>query len=241
MLSGVVALPASLLASGCALPTSGGGITPAGAAGPGVFPLQTPRIRERDRWVYDEVNRYNGQLNGQLSVEVVAVDPLVRVRLQHSGRAVPPAEESYHSGWNAVRESHFDEPIEFRDPIPTLTSVLAPGARERIVTDYRPQNSERRYRWHMYVDTRTWERIRVPAGEFDCLRIERRIWFVHPDPYRFNSERFETLWYSPRVNRWVQREWTGQYTIPGGRRGTLGREDWVRWSLREHVPAPISS
>lgn len=82
-----------------------------------------------------------------------------------------------------------------------------------------------------------WEEVRVPGGRFDALRVDRRIAFTHSDFWRIDSQRSETLWYAPAVNRWVQREWTGiyrQYGLPryGGR-----REDWVRWRLLEYVPA----
>lgn len=239
--------------SGCATPAGSGSGTSTAAAGgrtAAAAPVSAPDapaaaaapiIRVRERWVYDEINCYNGELNGRLKVEVTEANPNYRVRLQLDTRPQSLCEEIYHANWAVLRECHFDAPIQFDEPVPTLTRVLAPGAQERLVTYYRTDQSERRYRWQMAVDALGWERLAVPAGEFDCLRIVRRIWFTHFDFFRLNSERIDTLWYAPRVNRWVQREWTGQYTIPGGRRGTRGREDWVRWQLREHIAAPVSA
>ena len=76
----------------------------------------------------------------------------------------------------------------------------------------------------------------MPAGEFDALRVERRIYFTHVDLRRSQSVRTEYLWYAPAVNRWVRREWTGQYIGWPVRRG-VAREDWVVHLLAEYAPA----
>ena len=55
--------------------------------------------------------------------------------------------------------------------------------------------------WSVRVDARDWERIQVPAGVFEVLRVTRRIAFRHADLHRVESVRNETLWYAPKVNR----------------------------------------
>ena len=199
-----------------------------------------PRVRVRDRWRYVGINRYNQLPIGELQTEVVENSPILRVRNQYSdGRSVP--DDLYSRAWDVVQQTHYDLTEQFAQPVPILPARLEPGGNERVRTSYRAMNTERNLFWTVFVDARNWERIRVPAGEFDCLRVERRIWFSHSDVFRNSSERYETLWYSPDVNCWVQREWTGNYLVPGGRRGSRFREDWVRWQLLDHIPAPVSS
>jgi hypothetical protein len=79
--------------------------------------------------------------------------------------------------------------------------------------------------------------VRVPAGDFDALRIRRAVWFQHMDWGRIMSRRTETLWYAPSVNRWVQREWSGEFKWDSGERGGWFQEDWVAWRLVEYKPA----
>lgn len=77
----------------------------------------------------------------------------------------------------------------------------------------------------------------MPAGQFDALRIDRRIWFTHADTRRSQSMRTEQLWYAPAVHRWVRREWTGQYLGWPIRRGGPAREDWIVHELQAYSPA----
>ncbi|MCZ7562655.1 MAG: DUF3108 domain-containing protein [Burkholderiales bacterium] len=44
-----------------------------------------------------------------------------------------------------------------------------------------------------------WETVKVPAGEFRALRIERRIDLGDYDPFRGPTLRWETEWYAPEV------------------------------------------
>lgn len=223
------------LISGCAIP---GPRSAGGVLLPDRPPPAPPAPRARERWRYREINVYNGLATGEVLSELVETSPFLRVTNQHSRRAM--ADETYGKAWNIVQEPAFDLPITFDTPLPMLTQELRTGASERIATTYRNEYSERRYYWSLYVDAMNWERLRVPAGEFDCLRIVRRIWFTHFDIFRNNSERVDTIWYAPAINRWAQREWTGSFVLAGGRRGARAREEWVRWELLEHIPAPVA-
>ena len=151
-----------------------------------------PCVRVRDRWRYVGINRYNQLPIGELMTEVLEISPVLRVSNQYSdGR--PAADDLYSSAWNVVQQTHYDLTEQFAQPVPILPSRLEPGASERLKTTYRALNTERQLFWSVYVDARNWEKIRVPAGEFDCLRIERRMWFSHSDVFRLGSERVETL------------------------------------------------
>lgn len=237
---GVSAFAGTALGGCGGLPVTTSAQVVPGQPGQPVTAAPEPRVRNRDRWRYAVTNLYNRESIGELTAEVVEIAPVIRVKLTHStGQSLP--DEIYSRPWKVAQETHYDVPIVFAQPLPILPARLEPGAFERIRTTYHPLTLERPLNWQLYVDARGWERIRVPAGQFDCLRVERRIWFTHFDVFRYSSERYETLWYAPTVNRWVQREWSGTFFTPGGRRGGRQREDWVRWQLLDHIPAPISS
>jgi hypothetical protein len=218
-----VLVAGTALAAGCALPAPPAS-APAAAA---------PVLRIGERWRYEKVNLYNGQRIALLSMQVVDIAPEVRVRVTDAeGRDGP--EEVYAGPWRVVQEPAYDQVQIFRDPMPLLPERLVPGANERRQTVYHLAGSERELYWSEWLDVEGWERVRVPAGEFDALRIVRRIGFVHAEIWRQQSSRLDTLWYAPAVNRWVQRTWTGTYYWPGTRRAPL-REDNVAWRLIDHT------
>jgi hypothetical protein len=211
--------------------------TPDFVAGP-AQPIALPKVRVGDRWRYEEINLYNSLVLGELTAQVAEASPLVRVQLTRS-TGVPEADEIYSDPWRVVQEPSYGALQIFDAPVPLLPSRLVAGASDRLITDFRILDHSQRYFWKSYLDAVGWERIWVPAGEFDCLRVERRIWFTSPDQFRYFSERYDRIWYAPQINRWVQRDWSGSYLWAGRTRNRL-REDSIRWRLLDYVPAPMA-
>ena len=57
-----------------------------------------------------------------------------------------------------------------------------------------------------------WERIKVPAGEFDTLKLRRMVYLdFYQQGVRGQSVIQETDWYAPGLNQVVRRETTSQY------------------------------
>ncbi|HQD84413.1 MAG TPA: hypothetical protein PK929_15265 [Quisquiliibacterium sp.] len=228
------ALPArrALLISGAAL--LAGCATPQFVAPPAA-PVPPPTVRVGDRWRYQVVDRYSGRVTGLRAMQVAALQPQLRVAVT-DGNDRPLAEETYARPWEVVQEPGYDLVQIFTQPIPVVPQPIAVGASARISGAYRLPGQDDQYFWSEWIDAPGWERIRVPAGEFEALRIERRIAFTHSDRWRLSAQRSETLWYAPAVNRWVRREWTGNYLWYGMRRSPL-REDWVAYELIDYAPA----
>lgn len=197
-----------------------------------------PRVRAGDRWRYAEINAYNGIRQAEVACEVIEVAPRLRVRLTDS-RGQPRADEVYENPWRVIEEPFYDYLQVFEQPVPMLPDVLAAGESSQLDTAFQvPQIPGERYAWQQRLRALNWERLRVPAGEFDTLRVERYVSFAHPDRARLYPVRRDRLWYAPAANRWVRREWTGEYRWPGGRRGPPTREDWIAWELLEYAASP---
>jgi len=198
----------------------------------GEIPIAPVRVGQR--WRYQEINVYNGARSAEISAQVVETAPRLRVRLTRSdGRAQD--DEIYSAPWNVVQEPFYDITQTFEQPLPLLPPQLSVGAQLSRSLRYRSTGASRRLYWGDWLVARGWEQLRLPAGEFLALRIERLINFEHQDIFRQEPRRYDTLWYAPSAGRWVQREWTGEYFMPGGRRRTPMREDWIRWELVEYA------
>jgi hypothetical protein len=131
------------------------------------------------------------------------------------------------------------EPIRFSTPMPVVPQGSSSGMNLKSDTRYMTPSSGTEFTWSQRLSVQGWEKVTVPAGSFDALRIVRQIDFVHPDFFRSYSTRIDTSWYAPQVGRWVKRDWTGSYISPDLMpRGGRAREDWIDWQLTAYEPAP---
>lgn len=217
---------AGLAATGCANPA-------AVPAPPGVEILTPPAPRIGDRWRYARLNSYNGAPVGQAAVVVTAVTPQIRLSIDR-GDGRPPVEEVHANPWSVLVETLYGDPITFDVPMPILPAGARPSLSLNTSGSYRTAQSPRPLRWSQRLRVVGWERIQVPAGSFDALRIERLISFTHPDSFRYDPTRTDQAWYSPQVGHFIAREWSGEYA-DGGPTSRMGRtrEGWERWVLAE--------
>jgi hypothetical protein len=221
LLGGATGLAA--LASGCA--TGSARPVQRGAAPPA-------DVRVGDRWRYAVINLYNNTRLTELVVEVTELAPRLRLSVvDAAGGTRPP--EVYARAWQVLEEPNYDLPQLFASAAPLLPATLAPGASERFSGSYTTPMSADRLYWSEIARVRGWDRVRVPAGEFEALRVQRTIAFQHADRFRQRENRTDTLWYAPEVNRWVRREWTGSYGTQATLHNSM-REDWVAHELIEY-------
>lgn len=199
-------------------------------------PVAPPRVRVGDRWRYGVVDLYRNQLIDELTMQVITIEPQLRLSVTASDGS-QRSEEVYADAWRAIQDPFYDLAAIFRDPNPLLPSPLRQGVYLRLTNAWRAPGESRWLYWSEWTEALQWEHISVPAGEFTALRVQRQIAYEHPDAFRLSNARTETLWYAPQVNRWVRREWTGTYLWPGMRTFSPLRDDWVEHKLLEYRPA----
>jgi hypothetical protein len=217
--------------AGCATPGSTSASQP--IAAPPSTPA--PQVKVGDRWVYEEINQYNRITTGQHEVVVTGVGAQVQMQ-RFSGVPRIANEEVYQPAWQVIRETAYDIAQRFEQPLTIVPASLQIGSSRWLNTAYTVEGVSKRLWWNEQLSVLGWEQLSVPAGRFDVAVIERRIRFEHSDYARQNSTRVDRIWYAPAVNRWVQREWTGQF-LWGGRARSPGREDWVRSRLIKYQAA----
>ena len=179
------------------------------------------------------VSRADG---GIVELEVkVSGEPLSGLR---SGQT-----QRYTDNWTVLEDAVYYRPLRYEQGLPLIAGP-ADGSREwhhSMVTRAPPSRPEH---WTVLTRWAGWEDVSVPAGTYRTARYERFISFFNDDPFRWRTERRETLWYAPDVGFWVKRQVTGTYVRPPWTRtrrggGEVLREDWLLWEL-ESVRRPAA-
>jgi len=197
-----------------------------------------------DAYAYQVVNGYNREVLGRLEYQVAAVEAgRVTVAVSPDRAAAGAARtEAYTADGNWLRvpvESH-GVPLEyeFASPYPAYVFPLEPGKTWSLRVDARvPYLGTRR---SVRVDGRVLgpERVRVPAGEFDTVKVRR---FVYPGddvaPYS-ETHITETEWYAPALGLPVRTERNSRWinTSACGQDG--GCDFRGSWEVIELVAAP---
>lgn len=193
-------------------------------------PLRAPVVG--NSWTCRKLNFFNSSVLDVVQETVMSVAPTIVVKLQGNSGSV--SDEEQHAVWGQVlRECTWDYPMTFESAVPLWPASLTVGANASSQTHYRMDGGSIRYWVQVSTAVRGWERITVPAATFDALRIERLIRLEHQDHTRLSILRRDSMWLSPEVGRWVARETSGQYYIPGDNRllRSVSLEDHIRWEL----------
>jgi hypothetical protein len=147
--------------------------------------------------------------------------------------------ERYARPWDVLEDASYGRVRRYTPAMPLLRAdaPLETRVDDRMRVERPPK--PRAENWIALSRFRGWETVTVPAGTFRVARYERVISYYDDDPFRWRTERRETLWYAPEVQHWVRRELAGTWTRPPyqrGRRGEVLRDDWIVWELTAYTP-----
>lgn len=216
--------------AGCAIQRLGPLPTQPIAPPAGAVALRAPQPGQG--WTYRQLNRFNSVVLDEVDDSVASSGDAVVVQ-RRSARGLALADER-HARWGQLwRDPAWDAPMTFESPVPLWPAELQPGRASTVYTHYLLDGGSFRYAIQVHSVVHGWERVTVSAGTFDTLRIERFIRLDHPDPTRLATSRRDTLWVSMAVGRWVARETSGRYLMPGDGwwRQIEALEDQFRWEL----------
>lgn len=198
-------LALALLLAGCAAPLTQ--IPPAGM--PASVPA--PEIRVGDSWTYRVQDGFTRIPRGDQRYEVIAV---AADRVEVAGTVERgDGNQVYDRQWNWVKRPATNlQTFEYSPPYQAFAFPLAPGKRWRAqVTATDPADGRR---FPVWIDGTVlgWERVRVPAGEFDALKIERWVYIEYWEyAVRGRSIIHEFEWYAPAAKQSVKREASSEY------------------------------
>ena len=159
-----------------------------------------------DAYVYRLVNGYNGETVGKVRHEITGANTaqgVVATVTSDTPSLGPERTEIYTTDGQWLRrplDNHgINVDYEFAPALPTQKSGTT-----RVNAKVPSENASRSVR----IDSQVLgnERIRVPAGEFDTIKIQRIIYAGDRDYIKGETRINETKWYSPTIGRTVRSE-----------------------------------
>lgn len=192
-------------------------------------PWRTPAAGQR--WTYRKYNGYNAELLATEEHEVMAIDPLLRIRQRNTATGAIQEEVQQAGGRLLQRDPAWDFVQNYAPALPLWPAELTPGATSVFWGMYHIDGFSYLNWINQHTRVRGWETVTLPQGQMRALRIEHYIRLQHHDLSRTETTRRDTLWLAPETGRWVARETTGEYVVGGAQGGFRGREAHHRWEL----------
>jgi hypothetical protein len=164
-----------------------------------------------DTYVYRIINGYNKETQGQISyrADKAEADRIVMsVTTERTGGAQLTTTEVYTPDGKWLRHPviNRDQPVEyeFAQAYPAYEFPLEPGKKWSTRVD--AKNPATGKLNSVRVDARVsgTERIRVPAGEFDTIKIIRTVYAGDAEMPKQETTIRETEWYAPSLGRSVR-------------------------------------
>ena len=193
-----------------------------------------------ETYVYRLTNGYNNEPRAQVTYRVERVDAeRIAVAVSADMPAVEAARtEIYAADGNRLRAalaSHNHLRVfDFAPAYPAYAFPLEPGKSWSVRVNATDPLTGRRN--SVRVDGRVLghERIRVPAGEFDTIKVRRNVYAGDSDGFLLETNITEFDWYAPALGRAVRSESRSGYMNTGqcGRFGCeIVRGDWNVYEL----------
>jgi hypothetical protein len=194
-----------------------------------------------DTAVYRLVNGYNQQVRGLLENRVDKVDA--------SGITVTVTPDSPHAGSSVTKlftkdgnwlrhpvESHGAKVMyKFSTAYPAYVYPLEPGQAWSVRVKATVPGETRARSVRVDGKVLQSERIRVPAGEFDTVKIRRLVYPGDPNYDQMETQIIEFEWYSPQLKRAVRIERRSEWIDPGRCGMITGCDFHGDWDILELV------
>lgn len=190
-----------------------------------------PALAIGDSWTYRVRDGYTGLARPDQRLRVTGADP-DRIRVAASRSDGPDEAQIFDREWNWLSRPATNLPFfEYSPAYRALSFPLAVGKTWRARATATDPRDGRRFPVWIEGTVQGWERIKVPAGEFEALKIRRMVYIDYWEyTLRGRSEIVEYEWYAPAVRQAVRREDRSQhlsYLYSDDKGPTWVRDDWL--------------
>ena len=171
-----------------------------------------------DTYRYRLLNGYNGEAVADVQYQVAGVDGdrvTMTVSPDLSAAGGGERTEVVNRDGNGLRQQLYSHgapmDYEFAAAYPAYAVPLDAGKSwsTRVAARVAGEGGQRSVRVDGRVVGR--ERVRVPAGEFDVIKIRRTVYPGDGQDFAQETQIYETEWYAPALGRWVRKEIRSEY------------------------------
>ncbi len=239
---------ALLLLAGCTTPLSQ--TPPSGMAAQ----LPAPEIGTGEQWTYRVRDGFTGLERPSERYRVTEAGG-ERIVVAVSREGAKDEIHVYDRRWNWLKRPATNlQAFDYSPAYQAFAFPLAPGRTWKARLMATDPADGRRFPLTIDGTVLGWERVKVPAGEFDTLKVRRAVFFdYYEQAVRGRSEIFETEWYAPAVKQAVRREARSRYLsylygesrapflrVRGGGRDDGGgpkfvEDDWLIYELASYT------
>lgn len=198
-------------------------------------PLSVPQMRAPkvgQQWVYQVRNVFNQQIVDIVTETVVTISP--QIRIERVGEKLGPLPDEIQEPWGyVVQDPQWNPPQRFQQALPLWPEKLIPDWSNFYRTRYQVVgNPNASYYWGLSSKALGWERISVPAGQFNVLKYHNENpYFESNDVFRVGNYREEDVWLAPEIGRWVIRRSLGRYITLGVSWSNAYWDDYLEFQL----------
>ena len=170
------------------------------------FPVEKPTPKVGDVWKYRQVDLWNGKELSNSEVELVSIE---------AGHFITRVKSSSYPGVRTGRRTTDLWPC--RNMKNSDQEVCAGAFRFPMQlgqkTEYQkvPWDTGNGY-WSGKCEVKAEEKVTVPAGTFDAVRVECAGYWTRVFEGNFTGRFTETIWYAPKVNRGVRSQYFDSYS-----------------------------
>jgi hypothetical protein len=192
-----------------------------------LVPAPAPAVG--DSWTYQYTDVWKGAKGNINRMEVAAIDEAgVHIDIKRAASGALISTQLFSPEMNPVERGG----MHFAPSFARYAFPLAPGKEwsSEIVGD----NSKAGKQWRYQIKGKVlnWESVRVPAGEFEALKIVVEAQYGAPDGSAVKGHLTETVWFVPMLNNYVKLEY--QDADAQGR--LYSRDSWELTTYGQKLP-----
>ena len=169
-------------------------------------PVAAPDVAVGDSWTYQYTDVWKNAPGSRNRLEVTAVDDSgIRADVKRVATGAVISQQRFSREMNPVDRGK----MHFEPAYPRYVFPLAPGKEWRSQATGENPSLGRRWRYRFEGKVVGWEKIKVPAGEFDALKVEV-VAYYQGEEVNTNGgsgQLNETSWFAPAVNNFVRMEY----------------------------------
>lgn len=192
---------------------------------------ETADIKVGDSWTFDEMNAYNKKLLNTYRIEVTGVsDSGIATHVTDNAGTV--TSERFGHNWDPISTGWPEtRTYEFSPAYTEFPARLDPGVKWQGRTVARDPRTGREMKMKYYGTVTGNERIRVPAGEFDTIKLSIETVLDDADFWRHRTHVIDYEWYSPKLGHVVRRETHSSFFENTGMHPVEHSGDWTIFEL----------